>query len=218
MENPGFTHLVLVDFENVQAIDLGLIEGKAVHVTLLIGKSQQKLDLNLVRQIHRQHTQVAMVEVGGSGRNALDLTLAFYLGEAVARAPAVEFCIVSKDKDFDPMIAHLKTRSVNVGRFDAFTALPFLPVVPAPPKKTPRIKKPLASSAEKNTPADEKLQKLITRLKNNLGPRPKRKDSLLHHIGNAFGNKLSPEEQSDLLQQLIAGGVVQIDAMDKVTY
>jgi len=42
------------------------------------------------------------VEVGVSGRNALDLTLSFYLGQAVLRAPKALFCIVSRDKDFEP--------------------------------------------------------------------------------------------------------------------
>jgi hypothetical protein len=63
---------VFVDFENVHEVDLGLVEGKPVQVTLLIGKNQKKIDLALVQQIRRLAAQVALVEVGASGRNALD--------------------------------------------------------------------------------------------------------------------------------------------------
>lgn len=213
-------HFVLVDFENVQDIDLALVESHPVQVVLCIGKSQQRLELGLVRQIHRQSAQVTLVDVGASGRNALDLTLSFYLGERVAKAPSAEFCIVSKDKDFDPMISHLTTRAIKVGRYESFAGLPFLPAVkqPAAAKKPTRPVKSTAPHQPESVGADDKLQKLTSRLKNNLGPRPKRKDRLLSHIGNAYGNKLSAEEQADLLQQLIAGGVLRIDAKDNVTY
>eukprot|EP01031_Cornospumella_fuschlensis_P013228 gene13228-biopygen11165 len=77
MPAPASDHLVFVDFENVPALDLSAIEGKSARVTLLIGKNQKKLDLDLVRQIHRLAPQVDLVEVGASGHNALDLTLAF---------------------------------------------------------------------------------------------------------------------------------------------
>src|SRR4051812_27262518 len=73
---------VFVDFENVPSVDLSLIRGRPVDVTLLIGEKQRRLDLDLVRQIHEHATQVSLVEVGASGRNALDLVLAWHLGHA----------------------------------------------------------------------------------------------------------------------------------------
>ncbi|MES1168419.1 MAG: hypothetical protein ABUL61_04545, partial [Oleiharenicola lentus] len=72
MSTHVFTYFVFVDFENVPTADLGLVEGKPVHVTFLIGKKQTWLDLTLVKQIHRLATQVELVEVGASGHNALD--------------------------------------------------------------------------------------------------------------------------------------------------
>ena len=123
MPDPAFAHFVFVDFENVPDVDLGLVEGKPVHVTLLIGKNQKKLDLTLVRQIHRLASQVELVEVGATGRNALDLTLAFYLGQSVHQRSSAQFHIVSKDQDFDPMIGHLVGRTVKVARCEAFHLL-----------------------------------------------------------------------------------------------
>jgi len=67
----------------------------------------------LVEQIQQFASQVKLVKVGGSGHNALDLTLACYLGRAIERAPSARFAIVSKDKDFTPMIIHLVDHNVK---------------------------------------------------------------------------------------------------------
>ena len=120
-------YFVFVDFENVPDVDLGLVTGKPAHVMLLLGKHQKKLDVALVQQIRRFADQVELVEVGASGHNALDLTLAYYLGRAAQRDPEAHFCIISKDNDFDPMISHLRSQQIEIARYASFAALPFLP-------------------------------------------------------------------------------------------
>ncbi len=224
MESRPFTHFVFVDFENVPKVDLEVVEGKPVHVTLLIGKKQTWLDLPLVQQIHRLAAQVALVEVGASGRNALDLTLACYLGQAVQRSPGADFAIVSKDKDFEAMIGHLQHKGIRVRRHDSFAALPFLqkPKKPAPVVK-PASPAKISAPAKTPTPVqgastDERLEKLISMLKNNTAPRPKKMSSLLARIGNDFGNKLTEAEQGAKLTELIRRGVLTIDAKGKVSY
>lgn len=120
---PDFTHFIFVDFENVQDVDLTLAKDKAVHVTLLIGAKQTKVPTKLATQLHTFAAQVAPIEVGGSGRNALDLTLAMYLGREIERHPQVNFVIVSRDQDFDPMITHLKAAGARVERVPSFAAV-----------------------------------------------------------------------------------------------
>ncbi len=120
---PDFTHFIFVDFENVQDVDLALAKDKPVHVTLLIGAKQTKVPTKLATQLHTFAAQVAPIEVGGSGRNALDLTLAMYLGREIERHPQAAFVIVSRDQDFDPMIAHLKAAGARVERVPSFAAV-----------------------------------------------------------------------------------------------
>lgn len=120
---PDFTHFIFVDFENVQDVDLTLAKDKSVHVTLLIGAKQTKVPTKLATQLHTFAAQVAPIEVGGSGRNALDLTLAMYLGREIERHPQANFVIVSRDQDFDPMIAHLKAAGARVERVPSFAAV-----------------------------------------------------------------------------------------------
>jgi len=223
MTATAFTHYVFVDFENVPEVNLGLVAGKPVHVTLLIGKNQGKLDFALVEQIHQLATQVELVKLDASGRNALDLTLAYYLGRAVPRAPQAQFCIVSKDKDFEPMIAHLTGKHLKVVRCDSFATLPFLPK----PKKSGPVKAVISVKAGAPAKAamvstagapDARLEKLLARLKNIPGQRPKKHDRLLAYINTAFGGKLTETEQGQKLEELTKRGALSIDAKGKVTY
>jgi hypothetical protein len=223
MTTTAITHFVFVDFENVPEVDLGLVEGKPVHVTILIGKNQKKIDLPLVQQIRRLAAQVELVEVGASGRNALDLTLAYYLGHAVLRAPDARFCIISRDKDFDPMIAHLSAKHIKVVRRDRLTALP---VQTEPrPGRAAKATVPVGPSATAKAEAlvrtgepEDRLERLITRLRANFSPRPKKKARLLARINSDFGNKLTAAEQNEKLDELIQRGVVSIDAKGAVAY
>jgi hypothetical protein len=202
-----FTHYVFVDFENVPKVDLGLIEGKPVHVTLLMGKNQGKIDFALVDQIHRLAAQVDLQKVGTSGHNALDLILANYLGQAIQRCPGAQFHIVSKDKDFEPMIVHLSGKGIPVHRCDSIAALPFL-LKPTKPHPI-RVAVPARSNAParavvpvKDGAPDVRFEKLVTRLKNNSAPRPKKRSSLLAHIKTAFGGRVSEAEQTQKLDEL----------------
>jgi len=217
------TYFVFVDFENVQEVDLALVEGKPVHVTLLIGKNQTWLDLALVQQIRRMPNQIELLEVGASGHNALDLTLAHYLGRAVERIPEANYAIVSKDKDFDPMIAHLSNRGVQVVRKDSFAALSFLhpakSVAPAksrPPlklvaaKPTPAAKAPAAA---KPTKAAEKLAKLIKHLRNSP---PSSRMKLEHMIVAFYKSALPAGGVAGVIDALVRQRIVLVDDAGKV--
>ena len=206
MPTDAFTHFVFVDFENVPNVDLALVSGKPVQVTLLIGKNQTKIGIGLVQQIRRLAAQVELLEVGASGHNALDLTLAYYLGQAVLRSPAAQFCVVSKDKDFEPLLGHLCGNNLKVGRYESFEALPFL----APPKK------PAVVVAK---PSVDRRAKIISRLMNpNTPNRPLTKKGLLAKIKTEYGKESSDAKVDDILQELLARRRLTIDAKDKVSY
>ncbi len=200
-------HLVFVDFENVPSVDLALISGTSVHVTLLIGEKQRRLDLPLVRQIHQHASQVTLIEVGASGRNALDMVLACHLGKAAAQRPEAIFYIVSRDKDFDPLIKHLRAEHADISRHNAFAELPCFVE-----------QKPQAARRPAGEPARTKLDKLITTLSRPNPSRPKRKARLLAHINAFYGNGLSDAEQSHVLAELGKQGVLTVHPDGKVTY
>lgn len=221
-------HFVLVDFENVPTVDLDRIAGKPARVVLLLGAKQTKLGVALVQQIHRLAAQVELVEVGASGRNALDLTLAYYLGVAGKEHPQAAFHIISKDKDFEPLLAHLKAKGFRIARHESFAGLPF-----TVPRKTALSKAPFATAraavsavsaeASKPVPASQivasadRLSKLIEQLKKGVN-RPKKRATLERHVASLHGNKLSAGEMNALIDQLVTRHVIVIDDKGKVTY
>lgn len=206
MQIPPAPYRVFVDYENVPEIDLGLVAEKPVHVTLLIGKNQKKIDLALVRQIHRLASQVELIEVGVTGRNALDLTLALYLGQALQNHPAARFCIVSKDKDFDGMIAHLKERKTPVTRHESFAALPFFPP----------SKKPVVSA--KSAPADRRTKEVARLSDTSLMNRPSTHKRLLADLKAHLGPDTTDDLAADVIRELTDKKVLQIDAQSRVRY
>jgi hypothetical protein len=210
MPGDDIRHFVFVDFENVPNIDLGLVEGQPVHVTVLIGKKQTKLDLALVQQIHRLAGQVTLVEVGASGRNALDLTLACYLGQAIQRGRNGRFSIVSKDKDFEPMISHLHGGNVNVSRHDSFAAV-FQP-------SAERSAAAKSAIAIKKIP-ENRRNNIIARIKNPVTKnRPSTEKALLAHIITSLGKEASEAKAREILKLLLDQRIVTIDDKGKVTY
>jgi hypothetical protein len=208
---------VFVDFENVPEVDLSAISGQPVHVTLLIGKNQKKIDLELVEQIQEFAAQVRLVKVGASGHNALDLTLACYLGRAIERAPAANFAIVSKDKDFAPMIAHLLEHDVEIARYDSFIALPFLhhrkPIAPPKSSSAPKTVSPTKK------PMEDRRAKVIARLKNPANrTRPSDETALRAYIKTALGKESTEAKVTDIVRELREAGALIIDGNSKVSY
>jgi hypothetical protein len=212
------THFVFVDFENVPEADLSAIRGQPVQVTLLFGKNQKKLELELVKQIKEFAAQVELVEVGASGHNALDLTLACYLGRAIERSPRANFAIVSKDKDFAPMIAHLLGHEIEIARYDSFTALPFLfHRKPVPSPKSASGAKTATPAAKK--PVEDRYTKVLARLKNPLSSnRPATRKALLAHLKASLGKESTDLKVDELFRRLCEAGVLGIDANDRVYY
>lgn len=221
------SHFVFVDFENVPAVDLALVANKPVHVTLLIGEKQKKLELALVRQIHQHAGQVSLIEVGASGRNALDLVLAAHLGRAMFEHPDAEFTIISRDHDFDPLVAHFSAAGRRVSREPDFSALPVFgglkaatPIGrsrPAAPKPAAAPRKAATPAALAPNPRQKKMDSLISRLRGKTH-RPKTWDSLLHHINTVFGQKLSAAEQEGIAHELRTRGIFTIPDGKKLVY
>jgi hypothetical protein len=236
-----FRHFVFVDLENVPSIDLAPIAGRPVHVTLLLGKNQTRVALPLVEQIKAFSAQVDLVKVGASGHNALDLVLAAHLGRASAKDPDAEFVIVSKDKDFDPLVAHLNTMQVRVSRHPDFGALPFFtrlrreppPGATGAARRSPPPKAPAAEPRPGRRPAspanlaarrdnrralDEKIEKLLGWFRSYDEPRPKKRKGLLNLIRSVAGRDLTDADVAALADELNVRRILAIGADDKVTY
>jgi hypothetical protein len=107
---------VLVDFENVPLKHADFMADGQVQLLIFIGKSQTKLSTDLVLAVNALGPRANYIRMEGTGKNALDFHLAYYLGQLVARDPEAQFVIVSKDTGFDPLIAHLRAQGRHAER------------------------------------------------------------------------------------------------------
>jgi hypothetical protein len=197
---PSMNH-VFVDYENIHQMDPDIIGRKSVTVTLLVGAKQTRMDLTVVEKLMEHAASVHMVRLTATGRNAVDFVLAYYLGRAVLADPMAYFHIVSKDKGFDPLIEHLRSRHIHAYRHDDFTTLTF-----SGPAKTLAVQH------------DTLLSRVLEHLHRNTSNRPKRKKTLVSHL-RAFAGKTATEADiSQLIDELCKKKHVEFGDKDAVTY
>jgi len=151
MHSPAPVHHVFIDFENVQEIAPEAFAAKTASYVLLLGSKQRKLDAALLEQLLQHAASVELVRLTSPGRNALDFTLAYYVGRGVAADPTGCFHIVSRDKGYDPLIVHLRSRNIDARRIEDFTAVAVAggttPAPARPTQATPRYAPPAKAGA-----------------------------------------------------------------------
>lgn len=199
---------VFVDFENVHQIDVSVIGTKSVNFTLLLGAKQTKIDAGLVEKLMAHAASVQLVRLESSGQNALDFALAYYVGRTVSTDPAGHIHIVSKDKGFDPLVEHLRSRRINANRHDTFATLPFSGTAKA---TAPAPKAELAGQ-------DEPLNRVREQLRKNVANRPKKKKTLLSHLKSHLGKDATDADAAGILEKLQKAGDLRIGDKDAVTY
>lgn len=124
------TNHVLIDYENVQVKSLELLQGEHFRVYIFLGTNNTKLSRDLAVAVQAMGARAQYVELSSSGPNALDFYIAYYLGQLVLQEPLGFFHIISKDKGFDPLIEHLKTRSILSARSVSIDAMPCFAIKP----------------------------------------------------------------------------------------
>jgi hypothetical protein len=195
---------ILIDFENVQPKALGrLVPGQTL-VKVFLGQNQSKIVLELVKALQPFGKDAEYIQIEGSGPDAVDFHIAFYIGEIATQAPGTQFKIISKDKGFDPLVKHLKRRGIEVDR------IPEIPE-PAPPK-------PIAPAEKAKTPSTttkSRAKEAAARLKKATRPRSLAtlRSTLMAWFGTAWGEK----SVASVLQSLQDSKIVVVDGT-KVSY
>lgn len=110
------TNYVLIDFENVQPKALDMLQPGSVRIRVFLGQQQTRLMLELVQALQRFGADAQYVPIQGSGPDAVDFHIAFYIGRLSVEDPGAQFTIVSKDKGFDPLVRHLTGMGITCQR------------------------------------------------------------------------------------------------------
>lgn len=211
---PPVNH-VFVDYENVHAVDPAIIGSKTVHVTLLLGAKNTKLDATVVEKLLQHAATVELIRLTSSGRNALDFTLAYYLGRAVLADPGGFFHIVSKDKGYDALIEHLHRKHIHIRRHESYATLKSSgPTAPGAPPKPKVQSKPMSRQPD----LDERAAQVLQHFRKPSANRPKNKTKLVSFIIAHLGHKLTEAEALKLVEELRQAGHLVISEKGAVNY
>ena len=191
---------ILIDYENVQNIDLTCLKEKTFFIKIFIGTNQTKVPIDLVLKSQEFCNQVEWIQINGSGKNALDFHITFILGRLVQKDPEARFQIISKDTGFDPLIIYLKNQKILCSRKEDISLITSL------------------LWNEKTSPEDTCaiiVQKLGSIDKKG---RPKSESTLKNYIKAQLGLKEATPIIDTVYQNLINSKKIYFDQSKKIDY
>ena len=177
------SNYVLIDFENVQPRNLELLAEHPLKVYVFVGETQAKIPFDLADSMQLLGNNARYVKITGTGQNALDFHIAYYVGLLAAKEPDASFSIISKDKGFDPLIRHLTGKNVHIQRHKDLGEMPFLQL-------------------SGTTSIDEQIAAIVKNLGGRGQSRPRKVKTLQNTINSLFARKLEQKELKALVNEL----------------
>jgi hypothetical protein len=191
-------NLILIDFENVQPKDLAQFRGRPFHTMVFCGANQTKVPFDLAAELQPLGSEAEYIRIQGTGPNALDFHIAYYIGRLSAEHPDATFYVISKDKGFDPLIKHLKTKGVTCNRLASLRDIS-------------------DHSAPRSASSQDRTQKAIDSLLMRKEARPRTLKTLTAYIKCQLNNQATEAAVNEVIARLTQAGLVtQPDG--KVTY
>lgn len=192
------TNYVLIDYENVQPKDLGLLKDGPFKVKIFLGPNQSKIPVSLAAALQILGINGEYVPLEAVGSNALDFHIAYYIGVLSTNEPSAFFHVISKDTGFDPLIKHLKGKGVFAHRSACVADMPFF--------------KPAIQADH-----DAQIEAVIENLCKRKGAEPRTQKTLLAAINARFNKELSEQQLTALFASLCKRGIVRMDGT-KLSY
>ncbi len=192
--------ILLIDYENIQNVDLSLIQEKDIQIKIFVGQAQNKIPFELVQATQHFGSAVEWIKIEGSGADALDFHIAFYLGRLSQEDTSLAFIVLSKDKGFDPLLRYLCKYKIACRRIQSLVEL--------------------SQEEDKIVSQDGSLiAKLIDKLsKVDKNKRPRNRKTLRQHIKSLLSqNNLSEQELDTLIDILFAQKKVS-ELSNRITY
>jgi len=147
----------LIDFENVQPTAVASLAPGGCRVMMFLGQNQSKVPVELSRALQPLGADVEYLQISGSGPNAVDFHIAFYIGRLAASHPDARFTIVSKDTGFDPLVRHLTSLKIACNRTTSLGG----PAKLANPTSAAVIKRPAAKAVATAKPKPKLAKNVV---------------------------------------------------------
>lgn len=192
------SNVVLVDFENIQPKNIGLLSGASFRIKVFVGTNQAKVPLEMARVLQMFGPNAEYIQISGSGRNALDFHIAYYLGRLAAEEPDAQLHVISKDKGFDPLIKYLNAQKIICHRWTSIADIPLTRTAKAKPGRDP-------------------VDLVIENLEKRRASKPRTLKTLRSTINARFGNLLTEAELDKIIDELSKRQVIRM-AAGKISY
>lgn len=192
------TNFVLVDYENVQPKDLGLLKDGPFKVKVFLGPKQAKVSVSLASALQPLGGDAEYVILNSAGNNALDFYIAYYIGVLSCQEPSAYFHIISKDTGFDPLIEHLKGKKIMVQRATSIGAMPYF----RPASKAALL---------------DQVKAVVDDLTRRAASKPRTQKTLISTMNALFKKDLTEHQLTLLFEELCTQGIVRVDGT-KVAY
>ncbi|MHB1057176.1 MAG: PIN domain-containing protein [Rhodanobacter sp.] len=211
----------LIDFENVQPTDIGSLLPGSCRIMMFLGQNQSKVPVTLSQVLQPFGADVEYLQISGSGPNAVDFHIAFYIGRLAASHPDARFTIVSKDTGFDPLVKHLASlkivchRAASIGGSVKLPSPKTVPVTKGTAAKTAVAAKPKPAKnvivtivpeangkAIKSKPAISHVAEVVKRLKGLKSAKPATLKTLQSSMKSWFNPALKPDEVVSVIAAL----------------
>jgi hypothetical protein len=131
---PDRPKLLLVDYENVQQVELARLD-EGFRVIIFVGVSQKSVPIELVTSAQK-----------------LDFFIALHLGRVIERSPRPDVVILSKDKGFDPLLKYLNANGLKARRVSSLSELQAGTAAPVQDPNLKRVVELLGKSDKRSRP------------------------------------------------------------------
>jgi hypothetical protein len=183
---PLTQEILLVDFENVQQVDLSRLDD-GTNIIIFVGASQKAIPIELVTSAQKLGARVEWQKIEGSGSNALDFHIACHLGRVLEKSPQVPCIVLSKDKGFDPLLRYLNKIGLKCQRINSLLELD--------PKSEPVDDPNYTRVVEVLGKIDKKT-------------RPRRLKTLSQHISSIFQKNIAQKDIDRIIDMLFANKMI----------
>jgi hypothetical protein len=189
--------LLLIDFENVQQIDLLRLDD-SFQVIIFVGGSQKSVPIELVTNAQKLGSRIEWEKVEGNGRNALDFFIACHLGRIFERSPQLNCIVLSKDTGFDPLLRHLNKNGLKCKRINSLMEL-----------------EPKTDVNVEEEPNYKRVVELLR--KSEKKARPRKRKTLSQHISSMFQKNIEQKAIDRIIDILFANKMIS-ETNNAITY
>ncbi|HNQ63229.1 MAG TPA: PIN domain-containing protein [Syntrophorhabdaceae bacterium] len=181
--------ILLIDFENVQKLDLELINLDDTEIAIFVGKSQNRIPFTVVEKTQALGERVRWLKIAGDGKNNLDFHIAFELGRLCERFKKdIELIILSMDSGYDALMKYINDFGIPIKRISNLAEL---------------------ADSKEDLPTSKFTGLVVSNLKKiDNQKRPRTSGTLKKHIESLLRDKANTNEIDLIIEEMFIKGLL----------